>query len=374
MAHHQSAAQAIPHTIELSIIVPTFNERDNVGELIQRLESCLSHVCWEVIFVDDDSPDGTASLVREIGGQDCRVRCLQRVGRRGLSSACIEGMLSSSAPYLAVMDGDLQHDEKLLPQMLEALRDGGIDIVIGSRYVYGGGIGEWDHTRAALSRLATRLSRLVLHADLSDPMSGFFMIRSDAFHIMVRQLSGIGFKLLTDIFASSPRILCFRELPYHFRTRQAGESKLDSQAAWDYLMLLLDKLVGHIIPTRFVAFTLVGSLGIFVHLLSLFLLFKGLRIEFTISQSIAALVAMTSNFTLNNILTYRDMRLRGWQWFRGWASFILACSIGALANVGIASYLFTMDTFWGFSALGGVVVGAVWNYVVTGIYTWKKPK
>ena len=250
---------------ELSVVVPTFNERANVLELLQRLRECLAGHRWEVIFVDDDSPDGTAQFVREIGQRDNRVRCIQRIGRRGLSLACVEGMLASSAPYLAVIDGDLQHDETLLPHMLERLKQDQTDIVIGTRYAPGGELGDWNQSRAAISHFATRLSRLVLRADLSDPMSGFFMLRREAMERCVRKLSGIGFKILVDLFASSSRPLRFAELPYEFRTRKAGESKLDTQAAWDYVMLLLDKLIGHLIPVRFLAFSLVGGTGVLVH-------------------------------------------------------------------------------------------------------------
>jgi dolichol-phosphate mannosyltransferase len=359
---------------ELSVIVPTFNERANILELVQRLQQSLMGHCWEVIFVDDDSPDGTAQFVREIGQYDNRVRCIQRIGRRGLSSACIEGMLASSAPYLTVIDGDLQHDETLLPKMLSILKNDETDIVVGTRYASGGGLGDWNQSRAAISRFATRLSRVVLKADLSDPMSGFFMLRREAMERSVRKLSGIGFKILVDLFVSSPRPLRFTEVPYEFRTRKAGESKLDTQAAWDYIMLLLDKLIGHVIPVRFIAFSLVGSFGVLIHLAVLAVLLNQVGIVFVYSQSIATFVAMTSNFTLNNILTYRDMRLRGWRWLRGWVSFTLACSVGALANVGIASYLFLMDTKWLLAALAGILVGTVWNYAVTMVYTWQKPK
>ena len=359
---------------ELSIIVPTFNERENVAELIKRLDRSLIGCSWEVIFVDDDSPDGTSTFVRQIGQRDCRVRCVQRIGRRGLSSACIEGMLASSAPYLAVIDGDLQHDETLLPPMLDALKTGEEDIVVGSRYVSGGGVGTWDVSRASMSLRATWLSRLIVRADLKDPMSGFFMIRRDAFAAAVRNLSVIGFKILLDLFASSPRPLRFRELPYEFRSRQTGESKLDSRAKWDYGMLLLDKLIGHLIPVRFIAFILVGGVGVFVHLIALTSLFKGLGVAFVPSQILATFAAMTTNFALNNGFTYRDVRLRGWRWLRGWATFILACSLGTLANVGIAAYLFERDAGWTVAALAGITVGAVWNYATTMVYTWGVPK
>lgn len=359
--------------VELSVVVPTYNEVDNIATMVESLAACLGSVEWEVIFVDDDSPDGTAERARELASRDPRVRCLHRVGRRGLSSACIEGMMSSSAPFLAVIDGDLQHDETRLPEMLERLRGGELDIVVGSRYVEGGGIGDWDQRRAAVSRIATRLSKSVLKADLTDPMSGFFMISRDAFHRCVRQMSGIGFKILLDVFASSPEPLRFAEIPYRFRLRQEGESKLDAYVAWEHLMLLADKALGRFVPARFVAFTLVGGLGVFVHLAVLSALFSGMGMPFVAAQAAATLVAMTFNFVLNNVLTYSDRRLRGWGWLRGWLSFTLVCSVGALANVGIAAYLFERGTFWLASGLAGIVVGAVWNYAATATYTWKNP-
>jgi len=357
---------------EFAIVVPTFNEAQNLAELVARVERCLAGTRWEMVFVDDNSPDGTARLARELGQQDARVRVVQRIGRRGLSSAVVEGVLATSAPYLAVMDADLQHDETLLPAMLETLEKGQHDIVVGSRYVAGGSIGDWDRSRAGMSKLATRMSRAVLKAELSDPMSGFFAMRRDAFMAAVDRLSTIGFKILLDLFASSPQPLRFVELPYTFRLRHAGESKLDQQAAWDYVMLLLDRMVGHIVPVRFVAFAFVGGLGLFVHLAVLALLFKGLALPFVTSQAAATLIAMTSNYALNNELTYRDMRLRGWAWLRGWVSFTIACSVGALANVGIAQYLFSHRTTWILAAIAGVLVGVVWNYAVTMTYTWRR--
>jgi len=356
---------------KLSIIVPTYNESGNVNELIKRLDKVLDGISWEVIFVDDNSQDGTADLVRKIARTDSRVRCIQRIGRRGLSSACIEGMLASSAEYLSVIDGDLQHDERLLPKMFSILQDGDTDIVIGSRYISGGGIVDWDKTRASISQFSTRIGKLVVRANISDPMSGFFMIRREVFAETVHNLSGIGFKILLDLMVSSPRPLRFREIPYQFRNRHAGESKLDSQAAWDYGMLILDKFVGRIIPSRFIAFSLIGGLGVFVHMLALFLLYRVLEIKFVTSQSIATLVAMSFNFTLNNALTYRDMRLRGWRWLRGWCTFCVACSIGAFANIGIATYLFEKGSKWLVSGLAGIIVGAVWNFAVTKVFTWR---
>jgi dolichol-phosphate mannosyltransferase len=357
---------------QLSIVVPTFNEAGNVTELRDRVSAALPGVDWELIFVDDDSPDGTSQTLVDLAQQDRRVRCMLRIGRRGLASACIEGMLAASAPIVAVIDADLQHDETRLPVMLELLRDAEVDVVVGSRYAQSGSVEGWDESRASMSRLATRLARMVLKAELHDPMSGFFMMRRDVLLRCVRAgVSGVGFKILLDLFATSPTPLRFREVPYTFRDRFSGESKLDTNVAWEYVVMLLDRFFGRVVPIRFIAFSLVGGLGLLVHLLVLSVLFRGGGVSFLIAQTAATLVAMTSNFVLNNLLTYRDMRLRGWQLLRGWLSFVIACSVGAFANVGIAAYLFDRNTFWVSSAVVGVLVGAVWNYAVTAVYTWK---
>jgi dolichol-phosphate mannosyltransferase len=369
----QMISSTVSDGIELSIVVPTFNERDNIQELIARLSACLENVAWEVIFVDDDSPDGTAEVVRAIARTDGRVRCLQRIGRRGLASACVEGMLSSSAPYLAVIDADMQHDETLLPHMLSLLRQGGIDIIVGSRYVAGGSLGQLTKARTLLSRAATKLSQVCLRVNLADPMSGFFMMARETLHNTVHRLSATGFKILLDICASSPKPLRSRELSYEFRRRFSGESKLDGQVAWEYLMLLLDKLIGHIIPVRFISFAMVGGVGVVVHFMALALLFGWLQMSFLVGETFATVIAMCNNFVLNNVLTYRDMRLRGWNFVRGWLSFMLICSVGAFANVGIAAYLFQNRTDWRLSALAGVLVGTVWSYAITSVYTWTQP-
>jgi dolichol-phosphate mannosyltransferase len=261
-------AQKRPDTAgpELTVVIPTLNERDNIGPLVDLLDMVLKSIIWEVIFVDDDSPDGTAERIREIGQRDRRVRCLQRLGRRGLTTACMEGALASSATYIAVMDADMQHDENLLPQMLAMLKSDPVDLVVGSRYVAGGGIGGLDAARANMSAFATRLSRIICKAEIADPISGFFMLRRDVLEGALRHLSGQGFKILLDILASSPRSLRIRELPYNFRERQHGESKLDTLVAWEYMMLIADKLIGHIVPVRFALFAFVGGIGLFIHM------------------------------------------------------------------------------------------------------------
>jgi len=356
---------------ELSIIVPTFNERDNVEELVRRIDAALPGVAWEVVVVDDDSTDGTAHLVNELARKDRRVRCIHRIGRRGLSTACIEGFLSSPAPYFAVIDGDLQHDERVLAAMLDCLRGGEHDIVVGSRYVEGGGIGDWDARRAQLSRLSTVLAKKSLGVVLSDPMSGFFAMRREVLHEVVRDLSGVGFKILLDIFATSKRPLRFHEVPYEFRARKAGESKVDSNVALDFLTMLLQKKFGRIIPSRLIYFCVIGGTGVGLHLAVLSTVYLALGAPFWLAQSSATAIAMVGNFALNNLITYRDRRLSGWAWLRGLVLFSVACSVGAIANVGIASYIFRGGIGWLPSALAGILVGTVWNYATTAFYVWR---
>lgn len=366
-----SDAAAAP--IELAVVIPTFQEAGNVEALIGRLDAALAGIAWEAIFVDDHSPDGTAARVREIAARDRRVRCLERVGRRGLASACIEGMLATPAPLVAIMDGDLQHDERLLPVMLERFRDRPeLDLAIGSRFVAGGSAAGFSDERAAQSRLATRLGRRLLKQDVSDPMSGFFMLRVSVLRELLPRLSAVGFKLLLDLFASARRPLAFEELPYSFRERASGTSKLDRAVALEYLLLLYDKAFGRLVPARFALFGLIGGLGVAVHFAFLTLVFKGLGQGFGTAQTIATVAAMTFNFILNNALTYRDQRLRGARaLLLGWLSFCLVCGLGAAANVGVSTYLFEYQgAFWTLSALAGVAVGAVWNFVLSARFTW----
>lgn len=377
----QPAATAVPavrpcedrpadDAAELTVIVPTFNERDNIEPLLAKIDSALRGIAWEIVYVDDDSPDRTSVKIRELAQTDRRVRCLQRIGRRGLSTAVVEGMLASSAPYLAVIDADLQHDEHLLPQMLMSIKAESLDVVVASRYIAGGEFGDWDRRRVRISGFATRLARLIVAGDLSDPMSGFFMMSRPAFERAVRRLSGQGFKILLDLFASTPIAYRFKEIPYVFRPRLHGESKLDSFVAWEYLMLLLDKLAGGYVPARFIAFAAIGGTGAVVHFAVLFLALH--LVAFPIAQALATFVAMTSNFALNNILTYRDRRLVGRRFVIGLLSFYAVCSLGAVANVGIASAAFAHHYTWWLSGLAGAAVGVVWNYAVSSVFTWRR--
>ena len=355
---------------QLSVVIPCYNERANVAPLVARLHSALRGIDWEAIFVDDNSPDGTAEAVRDIGAHDRRVRCLRRVGRRGLASAVIEGAMAAAGDVVAVMDGDLQHDETTLPVLLGAVR-AGTGIAIASRYAPGGdAAGLADQRRQSLSAAGIRLANLFLPVRLTDPMSGFFALRRDLFDALALRLSGQGFKILLDLLLSLPKGVSVREVPSRFGARVAGESKLDSLVLVQFVGLLLDKALHGLVPLRFMAFAAVGLIGLAVHLAVLF----GARangLGFDPAQSLATLVALVANFQLNNRLTYRTQRLRGGALWRGLLVFMVACGVGAVANVGIAAMLRADHARWLLAGAAGALVGLVWNYAMSVTLVWR---
>jgi dolichol-phosphate mannosyltransferase len=356
----------------LSVIVPCFNERPNVAPMIAKLDAALTGTPWEVIYVDDNSPDGTAQEVRQIARQDPRVRCIRRIGRRGLASAVIEGALSSSADYVAVIDGDLQHDETRLPVMLSALQGGGYDLAVASRYVEGGDSAglpsKWRHM---LSDGGIRLAQTFLPVRLSDPMSGFFMLPRPLFEQLARGLNGQGFKILLDLVLSSTAPLRVLELPARFRERAAGQSKMDALVIVQFAGLLLDKVFGGVLPLRFFSFALVGALGVIIHLAVLATMRHTTSLGFEAEQAVATLAAMVFNFQLNNSITYRDQRLRGPGLWRGLLLFMVVCGFGAIANVGIAQVLYERHTTWSVAGGIGALIGVVWNYAVSATLVWR---
>ena len=371
---HLSIADDIGSGPTLSVIVPCYNERPNVAPMIAKLDTALSGIDWEVIYVDDNSPDGTAEEVRRIARIDPRVRCIRRVGRRGLASAVIEGALSSSATYVAVIDGDLQHDETRLPVMLAELRSGQgqYDIAVASRHVEGGNnAGLANRWRHALSDGGIWLAQKILPVKLTDPMSGFFMLRRALFEQLASQLTGQGFKILLDLVLSAPTPMRVKEVPAEFHERVAGESKLDAQVMLQFAGLLLDKTFAGYLPLRFLSFATVGAIGVMVHLTVLGLLRETTPLNFGGEQTIATLVAMVFNFELNNVITYADQRLRGPRLWRGLLLFMLVCGVGAVANIGIAKALYDSNTAWSVAGAMGAVIGVVWNYAVSATLVWR---
>lgn len=363
-----------PQPLELAVIVPTFNERDNVPLLLAKLERALAGIAYEVIFVDDDSPDGTAAALRAIAAANPRVHVLQRIQRRGLASACIEGMMATAAPYIAVMDADLQHDERVLPLMLAKVKGEPLDVVVATRHAEGGGMGEFARHRVLLSNLGDRLSRFISHARISDPMSGYFIVTREYLDEVVRSASGIGFKILLDLVASAKRPVRTGEVPYTFGKRMHGQSKLDILVGLEYLQLLLDKTVGSIVPARLIIFAMVGAAGVGIAFAVLALALHVFDLPFFTAQVVATFVAMTANFFLNNSTTYRDRRLRGRAIWYGLLTFYAACSVGAVINVAVANGLKTWGAAWYLAGAAGLAIGAVWNYGATFFLTWRRAR
>jgi dolichol-phosphate mannosyltransferase len=361
-----------PGAPELTVVVPTYNENANVPVLVERVANVLAGVAWEIVFVDDDSPDGTSATVREMGARDARVRGIRRIGRRGLAGACIEGMLASQARYVAVMDADLQHDEAVLTTMLATLRAGGHDLVIGSRYLSEASTEGLSRRRLASSRLGGWLAQWILGVAVTDPMSGFFMLRRAVLDAAAPRLATHGFKILADLLSSMAATLRVAEVPYDFRPRLHGTSKLDTQVALDFIGLLAAKASHNAVPVRFVSFLFVGATGIVVHLAVLKAALAAFALEFGAAQSLATLVAMTSNFFLNNALTYRDQRLTGLAALRGLLAFYAICAVGAVSNIGVATWLYSARPTWWLAGLAGSMVGAVWNYALSSTLVWRR--
>jgi dolichol-phosphate mannosyltransferase len=357
--------------LELAVVIPTYNEESNIAGIVERLERVLAGTCHEIIFVDDDSPDGTWEAVRTIALKRGNVRLIRRIGRRGLASACLEGMLSTAAPYIAVMDADLQHDESILPTMLLQARQDQLDIVIASRHADGASMGQFAAGRVRLSNLGLKLSRLVLRTNVSDPMSGYFLADRRFIDGCIYRTSGIGFKILVDLLSSARGPVKLAEVPYTFRPRKAGESKLDLMVGFEYIYLVLDKLTGGLIPPRFAMFSVVGAAGVVLHLATLGLLYSSGRASFQTSQVAATLLAMTANFLLNNLFTYRDARLRGSRLLTGLLTFYAACAVGSAINLSVAGELLRHGLPWVLSGLAGLAISSVWNYGVTSVTTWR---
>jgi dolichol-phosphate mannosyltransferase len=368
MASDATPRRSIP---TLSIIVPTYQEAVNIPILFERVKVALNSVPWEMIVVDDDSPDGTSNVAFALAAEDHRLRCLRRVNRSGLAGAVIEGWMSSSADFVAVIDGDLQHDESVLWEMYGALAQGLGNLAIGTR-LREPGVRSLSPARQRLSDMGAWFFRQIAGAAVTDPMSGFFMIRREVVSRLAPRLSPDGFKILVDVILSAAGSLKVVEVPYAFRNRNAGESKLTPLVGVDFLGLVVRHATAGVLPIRFVLFAMIGAVGLVVHIAALSAVrhWFGL-LSFDSGQLIAALVAMASNFILNNEITYRSYRYRGLSLITGFAGFVLGCSVGAIANIDVASWLYNDNQTWWIAGLAGALLSVVWNYAVSTNLIWR---
>ncbi len=354
-----------------AIIIPTLNEANNVTRLTERLHKLLQHLDWEVIFVDDNSTDGTLQELHTLAKNSSHVRYIRRLGRRGLASACIEGMMSTTATYMAIMDADLQHDESKLLDLFALLSSGEATVAVASRYTGGGSTGEWEQSRVSMSKFATKLAKKSLYVPCSDPMSGFFAIHRDIIDKSAEGLQRRGFKILLDILTTKDLPLILREVPYTFRERTEGSTKLSYSVMFDFAWLLLQKYMRQMAYIRFIIFCCIGLSGVLVHLAVLGALHIGMDISFIMAQSIATFGAMTSNYILNNTITFAEQKLVGKNLLIGYVKFVASCLLGAFINVAVAEFFRQQGVYWMFDACLGIIAGSFINYAFSRFFIWK---
>ena len=353
---------------EITVVVPTFNERANIDELIDRIQAELAGLKWEIIVVDDNSPDGTGHHVRRIRTLDPRVRVIRRIGRRGLSSACIEGMLASSATYVAVIDADLQHDPAMLRDMLDILRGGTAELVCASRYLAGGSTGGWGEHCAVAGGLATWAARTMIAVELTDPMSGYFAVRRDVVDHIAPALSGVGFKILLDIVLAAGPGLRVAEIPVSFGMRLHGDSKLSPRVVWDYVMMLAEHRSGGAVLANRMSGFVMASAGLLVNIFALWLLYDLYGLGSAGAEIIAAMAGCATVYAVNEMLAYG--RRGAWRWYLGLPPFLASCAAGILGNVLLASWLEARGIDWLVAAGCGAILGMIWNNGAVGRHGW----
>jgi dolichol-phosphate mannosyltransferase len=354
----------------VSLIICTLDESESIVGVLQEATSVLAARPHEIIVVDDSADDRTAQAVQAYAALVPGVRLLRRKGARGLASAVIAGWDMARGERLAVADGDGQHDLQLLPRMLQAVDEGRCDLVAASRYIEGeSGL---SGARNAMSRIATRATTSLLIGGLTDPLSGFFVITRGCYEAARPRLSGIGFKILVDVVASSPARLRMEEIAGALRGREHGQSKLDIRVIADLGALLVEKRTRGLIPARLALFGAVGLSGVVVHMATLDVLYRAA--SFGVAQAGAIVAAMTWNFWINNILTFRDMRLHGAALWRGLATFYVACLSGGLISELLSAYLYRQNIHWLAAGVTGALAGGLWNYHASTRATWDTGK
>jgi dolichol-phosphate mannosyltransferase len=353
--------------LQVSVVVPTYNEAGNIPMIYDSLAEALAGRAWELVIVDDDSPDGTADAARALSLKHDNVRCIQRVQDRGLASAVHWGVQAAHGEAIVVMDGDLQHEPALIPQMLDALQ-AGHDIVSGSRFMKGAAPGLSD-LRRRLSDWGNRLTNRFLGTALSDPLTGFFATSRRLFLDSIPQMQADGFKVFFDLVYHNRRVT-IRELPFEFQPRRHGESKLQLYVLWLLACDIVSKLSRGMLPPRLVSFVGVGLIGSIFHF-SILYASMGMGAVFWMAQAIATVVAMVFNFTINNVLTYSDDRLRGAAFYKGLLLYSLIASVGIVANVSTAQITYISlkgHTF--IAASTGLVIDVIWRFVVSNRLIW----
>jgi dolichol-phosphate mannosyltransferase len=358
----------------LTVVVPCFNERDNIDYLIAGFISADSQGRMSnVIFVDDDSPDGSSEYIKNLEVDSFHVSCIRRVGRTGLSSAVIEGILLADSEYVAVMDGDGQHDPIDLISMFGRMQLEGHQFIIGSRFIDESLVQGHSGFRYVISKIGIRISNNILGRSLTDPLTGFFIFKRSIFIESIRGIRPTGFKILLELLYLLKNVnISVVEHPIAFKSRFSGKSKLDTMVILEFVEQMLGFMTKGLFPVNFLGFALVGASGIAFHFAVLSLLYFIIDRSFLFSQFAATFAAIVFNFYLNNQLTFRKSRLNDKDWFKGCRNFIFICSIGAIVNIGVADYLFGHQVPWWLAALFGIGAGGIFNFSLAKNYVWKR--
>ena len=359
----------------LSIILPTFNESGSIKGVITSLLNHTKSHAVELLIVDDDSADGTADIVRTLARQDSRIRIIQRVGRSGLASAIKEGLIAAVHPIAIVMDSDGQHEPSSVQKAFEALSANN-DLVVGSRFLDQSEIRGLSSRRTDGSTMANHMARWSLpksYAHLTDYMSGFIALKVERCLPFIRKVDVNGFKFLYELLAISKGQLSITEIPLHFQPRLYGSSKLDYAVLWDFVISLIHTSTFRILPRRAISFGLVGASGVVIQLLSTFILMT-IGLSFPQSLPLAVITAASSNYLINNILTFGDRRQKGRQLIKGLLKFLLVASLPSLANVGLATGFYNMiQSHAVLAQLAGIIVVYIWNYAASSRFVWNTP-
>ena len=358
----------------ISIIIPTFNEVKNIKDLIVHLMLLLINFDYEIIVVDDDSPDGTAEEINQLMKTNKKIHLINRIGRSGLSSAIKEGLIFAKGEYSVVLDGDGQHDPNCVLEMIGEIKKSKFDIIVGSRFLKKSKLTGLSEERSLSSKLANKIARISLpkkYSNLTDYLSGCFCLKNKKTNNLVRRIEINGFKFLYELLAISKGNLLIKEIPLFFKERNYGQSKLDLAVVWDFLISILHNFGFRILPRRAISFGLVGISGVFVQLLITLILTKIILLDFKSALPFSVVCAASSNFLINNMLTFRTNRLRNFALIRGLLKFLLVASLPVIANVGIASavYLYiSTDTL--IAQLAGIAIVYAWNYLASSLFVW----
>lgn len=361
----------------ISLILPTLNEEENLKVLLPNLHYILKDYSYEIIVVDDNSTDQSRKVAENLFSDEINGFIHHRIKLLGLSSAIYDGFNLATGEVVVVMDADLQHDPKILPQMIQSIISNNSDICIASRNIENGGYGDLSRMRKFLSKSGIWIANFFLNMNLSDPMSGYFALSRDLFDEVKGRINPRGFKILLEIIYKSSNIR-IAHVPYHFKARRHGETKLTPAIGFEYLLALIDLKVGWIISYRFLQFCFVGFLGSCFNFM-IFSLCMTLKIPLLQSVFYAASFGMVWSFLANNFITFSESRYVQKKLLIGGAIYLIFSLPGLLVQISVTVFLFNLfsavlnlNIHYYFIYIAAVIFGAILNYFIHLKITWKR--